>query len=268
MITARYEAHPAFPRMEFSRFIQDFLIFGNAYLELRRNRLGKLLTLSTPLAKYVRRGVEDGQFFYLPQWGVEHEFPRDSMFHLLEPDINQDIYGLPQYLSALNSAFLNEAATLFRRRYYANGSHAGFILYLTDPAQSQQDIDDIREALKDSKGVGNFKNLFIYSPNGTKDGIQLKPVGEVAAKDEFLNVKNTTRDDQLAAHRIPPQLLGIIPENSAGFGDVEKAALIFFLNEIQPLLARLEAINDWAGERVVSFSPYPIKPQPEAIPKK
>lgn len=268
MIAARYLAHPAFPRAEFSRFIQDFLTFGNAYLERRQNRLGKLLALSAPLAKYVRRGVEDGQFFYVPQWGVEHEFPQDSVFHFLEPDVNQDIYGLPQYLSALNSAFLNEAATLFRRRYYANGSHAGFILYLTDAAQSQQDIDDLREALKNSKGPGNFRNLFIYAPNGKKDGIQLIPVSEVAAKDEFFNIKNVTRDDQLAAHRIPPQLLGIIPENSAGFGDVEKAALIFYVNEIQPLLARLEAVNEWAGEPIVNFSPYPITPKAEEIPKK
>lgn len=29
-------------------------------------------------------------------------------------------------VSALQSAWLNEAATLFRRKYYKNGSHAGF----------------------------------------------------------------------------------------------------------------------------------------------
>jgi capsid portal protein len=48
-------------------------------------------------------------------------------FHLLEPDINQEIYGLPEYLSALNSTWLNESATLLRRCYFDNGSHAGFI---------------------------------------------------------------------------------------------------------------------------------------------
>jgi capsid portal protein len=38
------------------------------------------------------------------------------VFHLLEPDINQELYGMPEYLSALNSAWLNESATLFRRK--------------------------------------------------------------------------------------------------------------------------------------------------------
>jgi len=69
----------------------------------------------------------------------------------MEPDINQEIYGLPEYLSALKSAWLNESATLFRYRYYQNGSHAGFILYMNVLAQSQEDIDKLREALKARK---------------------------------------------------------------------------------------------------------------------
>ncbi|MFP3604649.1 hypothetical protein SB753_22365 [Paraburkholderia sp. SIMBA_053] len=42
----------------------------------------------------------------------------------------------------------------------------------------------MRAALKNSKGPGNFRNLFMYAPNGKKDGIQVIPVSEVTAKDE------------------------------------------------------------------------------------
>lgn len=54
-----------------------------------------------------------------------YAFTPGSIFHLLEPDINQEIYGLPGYLSAIPSILFNESATLFRRKYYINGSHAG-----------------------------------------------------------------------------------------------------------------------------------------------
>jgi capsid portal protein len=53
-----------------------------------------------------------------------YEFIRGSIFHLFEPDLNQDIYGLPEYLSTIPSALLNESATLFRRKYYINASTA------------------------------------------------------------------------------------------------------------------------------------------------
>lgn len=174
----------------------------------------------------------------------------------MEPDLNQEIYGLPEYLSAIPSTLLNESATLFRRKYYLNGSHAGFIMYMTDAAQNQEDVDNIRKAMKSAKGPGNFRNLFMYSPNGKKDGIQIIPLSEVAAKDEFLNIKNVSLDDMLAAHRVPPQLMGVIPNNTGGFGDIEKASKVFVRNELIPLQKRFEELNNWLGDEVVLFKDY------------
>jgi len=57
---------------------------------------------------------------------------------------------VPEHPGALHPACLGESATLLRRRYDENGSHAGFILYMTDAAQSQSDVDKMREALKNS----------------------------------------------------------------------------------------------------------------------
>lgn len=241
----------------------DFAVLGNGYLERRRNMFGDLLELRHALGKYMRRGVEPGRFFFISDLQRPHEFPRHDVFQLREPDIHQEIYGLPPYLGALQSAMLNESATLFRRRYYNNGSHAGFILYVTDAAQKQDDIDKMREQLTKSKGMGNFRNLFYYAPNGKKEGIQLIPISEVAAKDDFLNIKNASRDDVLAAHRVPPQLMGMLPNNVGGFGDVEKAAMVFARNEIAPLQASMAAaINTWAGLTVCTFKPYLLAETP------
>jgi PBSX family phage portal protein len=188
--------------------------------------------------------------------GVDpYQFEADNVFHLLEPDINQEIYGLPEYLSALNSAWLNESATLFRRKYYQNGSHAGFIMYMSDAAASQTDVDNIRNAMKGARGPGNFRNLFMYSPNGKKEGIQIIPLSEVAAKDEFWNIKNVTRDDQLHAHRVPPQLMCIVPDNAGGFGNVKEASEVFVRNELIPLQRRMQELNDWMGDEVITFEP-------------
>ena len=131
-------------------------------------------------------------------------------------DLNQEIYGLPEYLSAIPSALLNESATLFRRKYYINDSHAGFIIYMTYTAQNQEDVNNFHLAMKIAKGSGNFLNLFMQSPNGKKDRTQITPLSEVAAKDEFLNIKNISRDDMMAAHHIPPQMMEIMPSNVGG----------------------------------------------------
>ncbi len=213
--------------------------------------LGQALSLQPTLAKYMRRGADLETYYQVRGWQDEHEFAPGTICHLREADINQEVYGLPEWLSALQSALLNESATLFRRRYYQNGSHAGFIMYMTDAAQKEENVDALRTALKSAKGPGNFRNLFMYAPGGKKDGIQLLPVSEVAAKDEFGSINNISRDDLLAALRIPPQLMGIVPQNAGGFGSLREAAEVWAVNELEPIQARLAQVNEWVGEEVV-----------------
>lgn len=54
---------------------------------------------------------------------------------------------------------------------------------MTDAAQNVKDVGNLHTALRESKGLGNFRNVFMYAPGSKKDGIQILPVFEVAAKD-------------------------------------------------------------------------------------
>ncbi|EIT4025620.1 capsid portal protein, partial [Escherichia coli] len=60
------------------------------------------------------------------------------------------------------------------------------------------------------------------------------------------------------AHRVPPQMMGIIPNNTGGFGDVEKASRVFVRNELMPLQKRLQELNDWLDEEVIRFEAYDL----------
>lgn len=240
----------------FEQFATDWVTFGMAYLERRDSMLGRPLQLRPTLAKYMRRGVEPGTFYQVSGWKDAHEFERGTVFQVREADVDQEIYGLPEWLAALQSALLNESATLFRRKYYNNGSHAGFILYLNDPGVNDDDVNALRTALKGARGPGNFRNLFLHSPNGKKDGLQLIPVSEVAARDEFTGIKGVTRDDVLASLRIPPQLLGIVPQNAGGFGSIREAASIWAHNELTAIQRRLTRVNEWVGQEVIHFDEF------------
>ncbi|HYD23828.1 MAG TPA: phage portal protein [Croceibacterium sp.] len=243
-------------RATFRKWALDFLAIGDGYLERRDNLAGRPLRLAHALARYTRRGVADGEFFFVQGWKQEHAFEPGSVFQLMQEHPSQEIYGVPEFFGALQAGLLGEAATLFRRRYYLNGSHAGFIFYAAGAGITNEDADKVREAMRASKGPGNFRNLFLHAPGGKKDDIQIIPVGEVAAKDEFFNIKRVSRDEMLAAHRTPPQLVAIIPENNGGFGDARTALDVFMGNEIEPLMVRLAEVNDWLGLPAVAFAPY------------
>lgn len=250
-------------RQDFEAAVLDYLIFGNCYLEKKYNRAGRLMALSHVPAKYARRGKKLTKYYLIKGSGEYHEFPEHAVLHLMNPDINQEIYGMPEYIAALQSALLNESATLFRRKYYLNGTHAGYIMYLTDPKIDEQDVEALRKAVQSSKGVGNFKNLFMYSPNGDKAGLNLIPLSEVAAKDEFMNIKDVTRDDVLAAHRVPPHLMGIVPKVTGGFGSITDAAKVFNANEIGPLQSRFYEFNRMLNKKVIEFGTYSLAADPK-----
>lgn len=252
LMVAALDPTPLMSTATFGKLVQDFLVFGNAYVEEKRNVFREPLRLDHAMAKFTRRGLLDGQFWWVPGATDAIEFATGSVTQIMQPDVNQEIYGVPEYLSALQSALLNEAATLFRRRYYLNGSHAGYILYATGDIDAN-DTDALKAALKASKGPGNFRNLFVHAPNGKEGSIKILPIAEAGAKDEFLGIKNATAADVMAAHRVPPQLLGIVPAQGSVFGNPTDATAMFHELEIDPIKAAFLEINERIGAEAVRF---------------
>jgi PBSX family phage portal protein len=252
LLVGAFVPSPFLTRAAFERVVQDYLVFGFGFLEQVPNRLGGLHHLQHSLAKATRRGVQEGRYFFVPGNATETEFRPGSVTQIMQPDVNQEIYGVPEYLSAIQSTLLNESATLFRRKYYINGSHAGFILHATGEF-AEGDVDGIRDALRRSKGPGNFRNLFVHQPGGKDGAIKILPIAEVGAKDEFLGIKNATRDDILAAHRVPPQLLGVVPAQGSAFGNPSDATKMFWALEMYPLMMRWLDVNDQIGAQAIAF---------------
>lgn len=62
----------------------------------------------------------------------------------------------------------------------------------------------------------------------------------------------------MAVHRVPPQMMGIMPSNFGGFGGVEKAAKVFFNNEIKCLQCRFVEINEWVSSDIIKFNKAPL----------
>ena len=56
--------------------------------------------------------------------------------------------------------------------------------------------------------------------------------------------------------RIPPQLMGVVPQNAREVGFIHEAAQVWASNELEH--ARLLHINDWLGEEVVILREYDL----------
>lgn len=89
----------------------DFMVFGEAYFQRLRNIIGQVLELRHLPAINMRRKVGGGFVMLLPN-GQELHFAEDEVEHVMDYDVEQDVYGVPDYLGGLHSLLLNESATL------------------------------------------------------------------------------------------------------------------------------------------------------------
>lgn len=248
---------PLLPKRELKRFIQDYLTFGNGYFQIVRNMLNQVVQVKHIPALYMRRRDDLG-YTYKPRTFDDEgriDFKHDQIFHLAEYDIAQEIYGLPSHISSLTSIWLNDDATLFRRQYYRNGSHAGYLLYMNEPNMSETVENDIRQKLSAQEGMA-FKNLFVNARGKDTKAPELKPIGQVEAKDSFRDVMKHTTSDILSVHRVPLELMSIRREGITSSGDLNKVDWMFHKNELLPLAESLSELNEFTNTNVITIKSY------------
>jgi PBSX family phage portal protein len=237
MLAKYYQADksPALSREDLANAGFDYDIFGHCYFRRGFNGLGQCISLYHLPALNMRKHKEADVFCMLqPNGAAPVKFMPGEVVQLKRYDPMQQIYGMVEYFGAINSVLLNEDSTLFRRRYYCNGAHMGYIFYLADAEMDEADENLLKEQIKNSKGVGNFRSMFLNIPGGKEKSVQIIPIGDISQKDEFAMIKNISRNDILAAWRMPPALAGVIPENVGGYGDIDKIDRVYFEYEIEP----------------------------------
>ena len=241
MIAGRYRKG-GLTKQQLQANVNDYLEFGDAAILKLRNGFGKVVGLYPLPAMHLRKN-NDGDFWLLERDDEKRFYKKEDVIFIKQYDPGQQIYGIPDYLGCVQSALLSSDATNFRRRYYKNGLHMGFIFYATDPNLGKEDEADLKEKMTSSRGVGNFKSMFVNIPNGKEKGIQLIPVGDIATKDEFEKIKSVTAQEVLVGHRFPVELAAIIP-NSGTRGDPVKFNYVYNANEVIPACHILmDAVN-------------------------
>lgn len=239
-----------------SRACYDYLLYGDLFMFAHTNRLGGLHHYEHLPSLHTRRAKKHAIV-------LDHDEPQnqryalDKTLHIIRYDGRQEMYGRPSYMAALLSVYLGEAATRFRYFYIKNRSNTGFLLYLSGEV-NEDVVDEIEDALAGGEDE-QFGNVVIHDPNGGENKIKLIPISDKTNEDSFSEVKEKAMEDVLVAHRVPPQLLGIIPKNTGGFGSAADAARIFNRNEVNPLHLKMKQINKHAGRELISFKPYEIE---------
>ena len=111
---------------ELFKIVMDYKLFGNAFIELIRNGFGTVVGSQHLPCYYMRAGKE--QFHYIILGKSERQYEHHQVLHLKQYDPKQSRYGLPDYMSLIESVLVKSNAMLYRTRYYSNNAQPGLIL--------------------------------------------------------------------------------------------------------------------------------------------
>lgn len=100
-----------------------------------------------------------------------------------------------------------------------------------------------------------FKNMFVNARGKDTKAPELKPIGQVEAKDSFKEVKNQTMNDVLALHRVPIELMSVRRESITSL-DLNKVDWLFHKNELLPMIDALQELNEFVGTAVIELNKY------------
>lgn len=261
MVAKWFMRTPLLDTVTLRRLALDYAVFGNAYPQLFFNRLGRVVRIGWLPSISMRAGKKPDVFVKLKNATETDlidkdyiEFKTGEVLHLKEQDVKQGVYGLPQYLGGIQSVLLSEDSTLFRRKFFMNGAHMGYILVTTDAGLDEDTAKSIEAKVKESKGPGNFRSLYLNIPrSNNKEPVQVIPVGQFGSKDEYQAIKDVTQEEMLIMHRCYPGLVPALPANVGGFGDLEKSMRVYYEMEVTAMQQVFLQINEMLGVEAVRF---------------
>jgi PBSX family phage portal protein len=184
-------------------------------------------------------------------------------------------YGEPDYLSSINNILVNKNIDLYNTLFFENGAIPDLGIIFENSEPSDEQIEAFKTFFaKTFKGVKNAHRTIILSAQPSLDGkdahIRIEKLSE--NKDlSFEKLKAINRDDIVAAHNVPPRLVGIV--NSGGLGGQgELMGQLHSFNEIC-IKPKQEIIEEFFAEQLgisielKSFDVTNFKDDSEVIPQ-
>lgn len=207
-----------------SEIIIDLHIYGDAYVEIAKNKQGipiALFNVNVPSMKILvdKHGKILG-YIQLPQ-GVRTQnpviFSPDEIIHFKFPNPGNEVYGL----SPLESLFIpietDLLAQSYNKKFFEN--HATPKLHVDLGNCTLQQLKRTRMYFsKELQGVRNAHKTLV-----TEGGAKINVIGTKPSDMEFLNQRKFSRDEICSVLGVPPIKIGISEDvNRASAGEHDK----------------------------------------------
>lgn len=186
-------------------FILNLEIFGNAFIEICKNKLYILPSIEARINK-------NREIFQVK----DNEKQPLNAKHLFYYSPKSRFYGEPDYLASLQNILINAKADAFNSSFFSNSARADKAIIFEGGSPSQEQIKAFEEFFSTNfKGYQNSHKTLIVTSDDENAKIRIEDLSKTDDL-SFKDLKNLNRDEIIAAHGVPPRMIGVI--NAGGLG--------------------------------------------------
>lgn len=274
-----------FPKKELRKVLADFVIFGEASLQIIKKKNGGLANIFHLPNEKVAPAIENEEgeiegYWYCNNWDKQNQNPPEyfSAFgtsndaieiYCIKPyKAGKNYFSDPDYLAGLPYAEMEEEIANYYISHIKNGLSFGYIINIPDGnSLSPEEKDQLEYKIKQKLTGSNNAGKFILSFNGRDAEITVTPLQVNDAHKQWEYLTSEARQQLLTSHGVvSPMLFGI--KDNTGLGnnadELDTAEAQLVKRVIQPkqrtILEALDEIFNFYG---ININLY-FKPLTEA----
>lgn len=241
---------------------QCFRLVGNAYWEFTRGAGGQLVEWfpALPQTFWVRKDGMGFRHRAEPSDNRVREFRRfgqpgegNEIVHLRTLNTLHRHYGIPSWTAAIAAMELDAKALTWNSKHFDNNAVPPWALSITGgeaDEKLEQSIEDFLKAeFKGPENAGRLLYLNLTDPNVK---VEWQRLADEVKDGSYHTLRADNRDEIVAAHGVPPRIIGIMSAGSLGGGG-EVAGQIQLFDQVicQPIREKVaRAWNQGPGREL------------------
>lgn len=255
---------------------RDFLIYGNAFVQVIRNKAGGIAELYHLNSKYVRCSEKNDLFYYSKDFGKKYgrstkqviypKFVKEAVdvatsVYMIKSE-NDKTYGLPQYIASLKDCEVERELSEFNLSQLENGFYGSYVFNFANGIPDDEMKAEIeKNVMEKFCGASNAGRILLNFSDSKENGVTLQKMDVVNYAEKYDTTANRASKKIFEAFGASPVLFGVEKENS-GFNDedYEQAFKLYNKIRVSPIQKKIKNMfsNIFGVENAIEIKPFTI----------
>ena len=255
---------------------RDYLVYGNAFVQVIKNKAGNIGELYHLSAKYVRTSKKNDLFYYSEEYDKKYARSTKRVVYpkflpeakdiatsvIMIKSESDKTYGLPQYIAALKDCEVERQLSEFNLSQLENGFFGSYVFNFANGVPSDEQKAEIEADIQDKFcGAGNVGRFLLNFSNGKDNGVTLSKIDIQNFAEKYNTTSERASKKIYESFGAFPVLFGV-EKDTTGFNDedYQQAFKLYNRMRVRPLQKKIvtmfDKIFDMQGS--VEIAPFTI----------